>query len=60
MGLVLVMLTVGMALFKGAVVGTFRSMLPYVERVSAVLVLLMGSYLVYYWLVKGGLIRYFT
>jgi cytochrome c biogenesis protein CcdA len=60
MGLVLVVLTLGMALFKGATVGSFRAVLPYVERISAVLILLMGSYLVYYWLTKGGLLRYLT
>ena len=60
MGLVLVLLTLGMALFKGAAVGPFRIMLPYVERISAILILLMGSYLVYYWLTKGGLLKYFT
>lgn len=60
MGLVLIILTLGMALFKSAVVNSFRAMLPYVERVSAVLILLMGSYLVYYWLTKGGLLARFT
>ena len=60
MGLVLVVLTLGMSLFKGATVGSFRSALPYVERISAALVLLMGFYLVYYWLTKGGLLKDFT
>jgi cytochrome c-type biogenesis protein len=60
MGLVLVILTLGISLFRGATVGSFRSALPYVERVSAALILLMGSYLVYYWLTKGGLLKYFT
>lgn len=60
MGLVLVILTLGLALFKGATVKSFRVVLPYVERVSAVLILVMGSYLVYYWLTKGGLLKYFT
>ena len=56
MGLVLVTLTLGMALFKGAAIGPFRAVLPHVERFSALLILLMGSYLVYYWLTKGGLL----
>lgn len=60
MGLVLVILTLGMALFKGATVGSFRAVLPYVQRVTAVLVFLMGSYLAYYWLTKGGLLERFT
>ena len=48
--------TLGMAVFKGMALGKFRAALPYVEHVSAVLILLMGSYLVYYWLAKGGLL----
>ncbi len=56
MGSVLIVLTLGMAVFKGMALGKFRAVLPYVERVSAVLILLMGSYLVYYWLAKGGLL----
>jgi cytochrome c biogenesis protein CcdA len=56
MGFVLVALTIGMAVFKGAAVGPFRGMLPYVERTSSLLVLVMGSYLVYYWLTKGGIL----
>ena len=60
MGLVLVTLTLGMALFRGATVGIFRVALPYMERTSAVLILLMGSYLVYYWLTKGELLDQLT
>lgn len=56
MGVVLIVLTLGIALFKSAAVGPFRAAVPYVQRISAVLILLMGSYLVYYWLTKGGLL----
>lgn len=56
MSLVLVILTLGLASFRSAAVGPFRAALPYVERVSAVLILLMGSYLVYYWLTTGGIL----
>jgi len=55
MGLVIMLLTLGMALFKGAVVGTLRRALPYIQPVSAGLMILAGSYIVYYWLTLGGL-----
>ncbi len=53
MGLVIMVLTIGMALFKGAVVSAFRKMLPYMQPVSAVVMILAGSYIVYYWLTIG-------
>ena len=53
-------LTLGIALFKSATVGFFHNILPYVERASAVLIMLMGFYLVYYWLIKGGLLTRLT
>ena len=59
MGLVILVLTLSMALFKGAVVGGLRAALPYVERVSAVLLVVAGSYIVYYWLFTGELIETF-
>jgi len=36
------------------------AVLLYVERAAAVLLLFAGSYIVYYWLFKGGLIRAFA
>lgn len=56
MGLVLTLVTLGVAFFKGVVTGRLRRLLPHVHRVSAVLVLLAGLYVVYYWLVPGGLL----
>jgi cytochrome c-type biogenesis protein len=58
MGVVLVFLTLGIALFKQATVNFFHRVVPYVQRLSAGLVLLMGTYLVYYWLFKTDLIDY--
>ena len=49
-----------MGVFKGALVGGLRTALPYVERVSALLLIIAGSYIVYYWLYKGGLIETFS
>jgi cytochrome c biogenesis protein CcdA len=58
MGLVLVVLTLAIALLKeGIIVSRLRSVLPYVERVAAALVLLAGSYIVYYWLFKAELLK---
>lgn len=57
MGFVILLLTLGMALFKGAVVGTMRRGLPYVKTVSAILLIVAGAYIVYYWLTLGGLLR---
>lgn len=57
MGLVILILTLGMALFKGATVGLLYRTLPIVERLSAILLILAGAYITYYWLFKGGLIR---
>ena len=59
MGLVILVLTLGIGVFKGATVSQFRSLLPYVERVSAFLMVIAGGYIVYYWLIKGGLIDVF-
>ena len=55
MGLVIAALTVGLALFTGAVVGALRRTLPYFSKLSAVLLLLAGAYIVYYWLTTGQL-----
>ena len=55
MGTVLMVLTLGTALFKGAVASHLRGFMPYIERASAVLVVLAGSFIVYYWLTIGEL-----
>lgn len=56
MGFVILLLTVSMALFKGAMVTTLRKGLPYVQAVSAILLMVAGGYIVYYWLTIGGLL----
>jgi len=57
MGLVIAALTLGLALFRGAMVGMLRKTLPYFRSLSAVLLLLAGAYIVYYWLTVGQLAR---
>jgi cytochrome c biogenesis protein CcdA len=50
-GSVLLVLTMGIALVKqGVVVGALRRVLPYVQKISAVLLLVAGVYIVYYWM----------
>jgi len=61
MGLVLILLTLGIALLKeGIFLSGLHRIFPYVERTAAVLLVLAGSYIVYYWLFKGGLIKVFA
>ena len=43
----------GMALFKTAMVGALRKTLPYIQPVSSVLMLVAGSYIIFYWLTLG-------
>jgi cytochrome c biogenesis protein CcdA len=57
MGSVMLILTLGIAVVKeGVVVGALRKILPYVQKISAVLLLIAGGYIVYYWLSSGLLL----
>ena len=60
MGVVIISLTVGMALFKGTMVGLLRKALPYIQPVGSWLMILAGSYIVFYWLTLGGLLDKLT
>ena len=53
MGMVIVGLTLGMALFKGAMVGALRKALPYMQPVGTWMMILAGSYIIFYWLTIG-------
>ena len=53
MGTVILVLTLGMAVFKGAMVGGLRRALPYIQPVSAAIMLVAGAYIVFYWLTLG-------
>jgi len=46
---VVALVTVGAALFRGAVAQWLRAAVPHVHRVSALFLLGAGAYLVYYW-----------
>jgi cytochrome c-type biogenesis protein len=56
MGLVIIILTIGMALFKGTMVGLLRKALPYVQPMGAWLMIIAGAYIIFYWLTLGGLL----
>lgn len=54
MGSVMLLLTLGIAVVKeGVVVGTLRRIVPYVQKISAILLLVAGAYIAYYWLSSG-------
>lgn len=56
MSLVVTVLTLAMTLFKEATLARTRRIMPYVQPGSAILLLLAGTYIVYYWLTLGGLL----
>ena len=55
MGLVIMVLTLGIAFFRGAMVGALRKAMPYVQPVGSWLMVVAGAYIVFYWLTIGGL-----
>ncbi len=58
MGLVIMALTLGMALVKGAMMQrTLGRALPYIQPVGSLLMILAGAYLVFYWLTVGSLLQ---
>ena len=57
MGSVILALTLSIAVFRGAMVRGLRRALPHVGTISAVLLLLSGAFLVYYWLTIGLLLE---
>ncbi|MEX2536670.1 MAG: cytochrome c biogenesis protein CcdA [Trueperaceae bacterium] len=60
MGAVIALLTLSIALFQNALVNRIRRAVPYIAPVSSALLLLAGSYIVYYWLTVGALLSAFT
>ena len=56
MGVIIIGLTLGMAIFRGAMVGGLRKALPYIEPVGTWLMIAAGAYIVFYWLTIGELI----
>ena len=60
MGSIIVLLTLAMSVFKGAMVGALRRALPYIQPVSAALMIVAGAYIVFYWLTLGDLMDRLT
>jgi len=57
-GSIILTLTLGIAVVKeGVVVGFLRRVLPYVHKISAILLIVAGSYIVYHWLTSGLLFK---
>lgn len=57
MGGVLQLLTLGITVVKeGVVIGALRRILPYVQKISALMLLGAGVYIVYYWISSGLLV----
>ena len=56
MGVVIIALTLSMALFKGAMLGGMRRVMPYVHPIGTWLMIVAGTYIVFYWLTLGGLL----
>jgi len=59
MTFVITVLTIGIAVFKGAMVSQIRRIMPYVHPISAGMLILVGGYLIFYWLTEGELSRKF-
>ena len=59
MAFLIMIVTIAIALFKSAILNPLRRSMQYVERVSAVILAIVGAYLVFYWLTEGDLSTYF-
>ena len=57
MAIVIAALTLSIAVFKAAFVRQLQRLATVVGSLGGILLLLAGSYLVYYWLTQGGLLR---
>jgi cytochrome c biogenesis protein CcdA len=55
MGTIIFTVTIGVALFRRAMVRWLRLVTPYIHRVTAMFLIGAGAYLIYYWLFLGGL-----
>lgn len=58
MGFVITLVTVGSALFKESVNRWLRRLVPVVARLSGLLLLLSGGYILYFWFVVGDILRW--
>lgn len=56
MGSVIMALTLGMTIFKGAMSSGMRKAMPYIQPVGTWLMIVAGTYIVFYWLTLGELL----
>jgi cytochrome c-type biogenesis protein len=56
MGLIIALIALGSVLFKETVNRWIRQIVPLVARVSALLLIFAGSYILYYWFVRGDIL----
>ena len=54
MGVVVIAVTIGAAIFRDAVARFLRSALPHVHRASSLFLVGAGGYLIYYWVFFAG------
>lgn len=59
MAFVITILTISIAVFKGALINQFRKVMPYLNSISAGILVIVGGYLIFYWLTEGELARNF-
>jgi cytochrome c-type biogenesis protein len=55
MTFIIAILTIGIAIFKGALVNQVRKIMPYVHPISAGVLIIVGGYLIFYWVTEGGI-----
>lgn len=56
MGAVILVLTLGMALFReGILIRRMHRLMPHLQTATAVILILAGAYILYYWLVVGAM-----
>ncbi len=57
---VITVLTLALAFFKGGLVSAMRRIIPYITPISAIMLIAVGAYLIFYWMTEGGLASRFT
>jgi hypothetical protein len=55
MGTIIVVVSIGAALFRRAVFKWLRLLRPYIHRLNVTFLIGAGAYLVYYWVFQAGL-----
>jgi cytochrome c biogenesis protein CcdA len=58
MGFVIAMVTIGSALFKEIVNRWLRRLVPVVNRLSGLLLVFAGSYVLYFWFEEGDILNW--